>query len=99
MSDGMYQDLILHEVPKQTIQYDIAVFLEHELVKIREQRSLSTDWPSRNQIQALVDMAIPLFIFATTACRYIGDKQDNPKKRLGVILQYQMGTQVSKLDR
>jgi hypothetical protein len=99
MSDGMYQDLILHEVPKQTIQHDIAVFLEHELVKIREQRSLSADWPSRNQIQALVDMAIPLFIFAATACRYIGDKRDNPKKRLGIILQYQMGTQVSKLDR
>ncbi|KAI9763279.1 MAG: hypothetical protein M1839_006522, partial [Geoglossum umbratile] len=99
MSDGTYQDLILHKVPKQIIQHDIAVFLEHELVRIREQRSLSADWPSRNQIQALVDMAIPLFIFAATACRYIGDKRGNPKKRLGIILQYKTRTQISELDR
>ena len=99
MLDGTYQNLILHEVPKQTIEHDIAVFLEYELVKIREQRSLSADWPGKDQIQALVNMAIPLFIFAATACRYIGDKRDNPKKRLGIILQYQTGTQVSKLDR
>ena len=99
MSDGTYQDLILHEVPKQIIEHDIAVFLKHELVKIKEQRSLSADWPSKDQIQALVNIAIPLFIFAATACRYIGDKRDNPKKRLGIILQYQTVTQVSKLDR
>ncbi|OCK79260.1 hypothetical protein K432DRAFT_252439, partial [Lepidopterella palustris CBS 459.81] len=99
MADGTYQDLILHEVPKQTIEHDIAIFFEHELTKVREQRSLSADWPSRDQIQALVVMAIPLFIFAATACRYIGDKRDNPKKRLEIILQYQTGTRVSKLDR
>jgi hypothetical protein len=99
MSDGTYQDLVLHEVPKKTIEHDIALFLEHELGEIREQRSLSPDWPSKDQIQVLVEMAIPLFIFAATTCRYIGDKRDNPKKRLDTVLQYQTANQVSKLDR
>ena len=99
MLDGTYQDLILHDIPKKTIEHDITLFLEHELRMIGEQRSLPQDWPSKNQIQALVEMAIPLFIFAATACRFIEDKRDNPKKRLEIILQYQTTNQVSKLDR
>ncbi|KAF2194154.1 vegetative incompatibility protein HET-E-1 [Zopfia rhizophila CBS 207.26] len=99
MLDGTYQDLVLHEVPKRTIEHDIRTFVEHELGEIREQRSLSPDWPGRDRIQALVELAIPLFIFAATACRYIGDQRDNPRKRLEVVLQYQSAIHVSKLDR
>ena len=98
MSDGSYQDLILHEVPKQTIEHDIAVFLEHELEEIRTQRSLSLGWPSKDQIQSLVEMAIPLFIFAATVCRYIRGKGGYPKERLDIVLQYQT-TKASKLDK
>jgi hypothetical protein len=99
MPDETYQDLVLHNVSRRTIEYDITLFLEHELAEIREQRSLSADWPSRDQIQALVKLAVPLFIFAATACRYIGDQRDNPKTRLDIVLQYQTATHVSKLDR
>jgi len=42
MSDGTYRNLVLHEVPRKTIERDITLFLEHELVKIREQRCLDT---------------------------------------------------------
>ncbi|KAF2192944.1 vegetative incompatibility protein HET-E-1 [Zopfia rhizophila CBS 207.26] len=99
VSDGTYQDLILHNIPKETIEHDIALFLAHELGVIREQRSLPPSWPGKDQIQALAEMAIPLFIFAATACRYIGDKRDNPKRRLEIILQYRTVNQVSKLDK
>jgi hypothetical protein len=99
MSDGTYQDLVLHEVPKRTIEHDIRLFIEHELREIQEQRSLSPNWPKRDQIQALVELAIPLFIFAATACRYIADRRDNPTKRLEIVLQYQSATYVSQLDR
>ena len=99
MPDGSYQDLVLHEVSEKTIEHDITLFLKHKLGEIQEQRSLSRDWPSRDQIQALVELAIPLFIFAATACRYIGDLRDNPKKRLDNILQYQTSNQVSTLDK
>ena len=97
MPDGTYEDLILHEVAKQTIEHDICLFLTHELREVREQRSLSQDWPSADQIQALVKLAVPLFIFAATACRYIGDKRDNPRKRLTRVLGYQK-KKASKLN-
>ncbi|KAF2834198.1 HET-domain-containing protein [Patellaria atrata CBS 101060] len=99
MPDGTYKDLILHQVAKQTIEHDIRLFLEHELGEIQQQRSLSPNWPSKAQMQALAELAIPLFIFAATVCRYIGDQRDNPKKRLEAVLQYQSVTHVSKLDR
>jgi hypothetical protein len=98
LSDGTHQDLILHEVQKETIEHDISLFLEYELGKIRTQRSLSSDWPTKDQIQTLVQMAIPLFIFAATSCRYIGDRRDNPRKRLDIVLGYQK-TKANKLDK
>ena len=99
MSDGTYQDLILQNIPKETIEHDIAIFLEHELRVVSKQCSLPPDWPSKEQIQALVEMAIPLFIFASTACRYIGDERHNPKERLEIFLQYQTTNQISRLDK
>ncbi|KAF2835297.1 HET-domain-containing protein [Patellaria atrata CBS 101060] len=99
MPDGTYKDLILHQVAKQTIEHDIRLFLEHELGEIQQERSLSPNWPSKAQMQALVDLAVPLFIFAATICRYIGDRRDNPRKRLEAILQYQSVTYISKLDK
>ena len=99
MQDGTYQDLILHDIPKETIEHDIALFLEHELKVVSEERSLPLGWPSKDQIKELVNMAIPLFIFAATACRYIGDKRDNPRKRLETLLQYQTAKQISQLDK
>ncbi len=92
MPDGSYEELILQEVAKQTVEHDIRLFLEHELREIREQRSLSSDWPSACQIQALVEQAVPLFISAATACRYIGDERGNPRKCLEQWLVYQKTT-------
>jgi hypothetical protein len=97
MSDGTYQDLILHDVAKETIEHDIALFLKHELGQIREQRSLSSDWPSEDQIRILVQMTIPLFIFADTVCRFVRETKRNPRSRLNDILKYATKT-LSQLD-
>jgi len=97
MHNGTYEDLLLHEVAEKTIQHDIRVYFEHELGQIQKQRSLSAHWPRKDEVEALVDKAVPLFIFAATACRYIGDQRDNPKKRLEIILGYREA-KVTKLD-
>jgi hypothetical protein len=97
MPNGTYEDLLLHEVAAQTIQHDIRVYFEHELGQIQQQRSLSPHWLSRDEIDALVEQAVPLFIFAATVCRYIGDLRDNPRKRLENILAYRKA-KVSQLD-
>ena len=88
MSDGTYQNLVLHEVPRTTIEGDITLFFKHELAKIREQRSLDAPWPEKGHIQTLVNMAVPLFIFAATVCRFLGETNGNPRRRLDDILKY-----------
>jgi hypothetical protein len=77
MANGTYQDLVIHEVPRSTIEHDIRLFLEHELGTIRNARMLSLDWPAAHQIHALVELAMPLFIYTATVCRYIGSKGGN----------------------
>jgi len=98
MSDGTYQDLVLHEVPRRTIEHDIRLFLEHKLREIQGSRSLSPNWPRREQIQALVELAAPLFIFAATVCRYIGTKGGDPEEYLNKVLEYRKST-FSQLDQ
>ncbi|KAF1978708.1 hypothetical protein BU23DRAFT_449943 [Bimuria novae-zelandiae CBS 107.79] len=98
MPNGTYQDLVLHEVAKNTIEHDIRLFYEHELSSIRQARMLPPDWPTADQVQALVDLAVPLFIFAATVCRYIGTKGAHPETYLSKVLGYQKST-FSQLDR
>jgi hypothetical protein len=98
MTNGTYQDLILHEVAKSMIERDIGLFLEHELSAIRKARMLSSDWPAPHQIRALVELAVPLFIYAATVCRYVGTNGGNPKKYLNKVLEYGKST-FSQLDR
>jgi len=99
ISDDAHQDVVLHEIPKATIERDITLFFEDKFAKIRQERSLSLDWPGRENIQALVEMAVPLFIFAATVCRFVADPRWDPKKRLSTILEYKTASQASKLDR
>ncbi|KAF2456580.1 hypothetical protein BDY21DRAFT_287791, partial [Lineolata rhizophorae] len=96
MPDGTYEDLILHDVSKETIEHDIRVYLEYELTRIREERSLPLDWPGQRCVQTLVNMAVPLFIFAATLCRFVGEPSGNPRRRLQDILRYETAD-VSKL--
>jgi hypothetical protein len=98
MPNSTYQDLVLHEVPRSTIKHDIRLFLEHELSVIQRERMLSSDWPANDQILALVELAVPLFIYAATVCRYVGSKGSNPIAFLNKVLQYHKGT-FSQLDR
>jgi hypothetical protein len=107
MSAGAHQDVILQDIPKGTIKHDISSFLEAEFKKIRddynnshpEKSSLPQDWPGEQNIRALSEMAVPLFIFAATVSRFVGDPRWNPKKRLADVLKYQMNDQASKLDK
>ncbi|KAJ5503990.1 hypothetical protein N7463_006864 [Penicillium fimorum] len=79
--DGNYQDLVLHELSPLVIERDIRRFLEYKLEDIREKRLLSQDWPGHDNIEKLVKMAVPLFIFASTACLSIGSGL-HPQKQL-----------------
>ncbi|KFZ17327.1 hypothetical protein V501_01790, partial [Pseudogymnoascus sp. VKM F-4519 (FW-2642)] len=101
------EGLALHQIPEPIIKEDISAFLEHQLAMIREDynksvtqnRQLPAYWPGHTTIQSLVRMAIPLFIFATTVCRFINDRKcGQPKDQLAKVLKYETRSQASKLD-
>ncbi|GKU08434.1 unnamed protein product [Fusarium langsethiae] len=105
---GSYQDLVLHEIPGQIVEHDIIVFLNDEFEKIRhdfnmtacDERKLSSDWPGHPIIQSLAQMAVPLFIFAATVCRFIGDsRRRNPRMRLQTVLDQERSGHVSQLEQ
>ncbi|KAL4746142.1 hypothetical protein BDW72DRAFT_197957 [Aspergillus terricola var. indicus] len=91
-----HQDLILHRIPHDIIAHDISLFLRHRLAAIRQTRSLPVDWPSEEKLQTLIDMSVPLFIFAATICRMFEDHYLDPVQCLEEVLKYQ--NEESKLD-
>ena len=105
ISGEAHQDMLLDEIPRPTIKHDISAFLAYEFGNIRSEYNYSnpscvlpSDWPGKKILEDLVDMAIPLFIFAATVCRFIGDARWDPRQRLRTVLEYQTASQVSMLD-
>jgi hypothetical protein len=102
-----HQDVVLHEVPRPTIQNDISAFLKDEFLKIREEYNndrppgiaLGHDWPGDEVLQALADMAVPLLIIAATVCRYVGELKRNPQKGLETILEFQRMGAMSQMEQ
>ncbi|KAL5614321.1 uncharacterized protein BROUX77_000158 [Berkeleyomyces rouxiae] len=104
---GEFQDLVLHDISPGVIEHDIAAFLNHELDRIKTnynnfadlENQLPPDWPGKDNIQVLVGMATPLFIFASTTCRFLSDqRRGDPDRQLDEILRLNRESQVSRLD-
>lgn len=94
---GVYQDLVLHEIPEPVIKRDISLYFKDQFSRLRRERSFSSTWPGDATVKILIDRAFPLFIAAATLCRFIGDGNWNPKKRLDEFLSDQT-IYVSKMD-
>lgn len=88
--------LPLHKEPMT--KTDILVFVRSKLEEFRDDLNQKTSrksqrlpagWPGEDKITGLVKMAVPLFIFAATACRFIEDKRitGTPSERLERILR------------
>jgi hypothetical protein len=107
MSVDAHQDMVLHEVPRTTIHSDISAFLKDEFLKIQQEYNndrpsgtgLGHDWPGDKVLQALADIAVPLFIIAATLCRYVGELKRNPQKRLETILEFQRMGAMSQMEQ
>ncbi|KAF5002118.1 hypothetical protein FGRMN_601 [Fusarium graminum] len=103
---GKYEHIILHNIAEPIIRHDLSVFFEHQLGEIRsdynatvsESGRLLSDWPGINIQRDLVERASPLFIYAATVCRFIGDSRcGDPKQQMETILDYQRTTHTSQL--
>ncbi|EAQ88969.1 hypothetical protein CHGG_05588 [Chaetomium globosum CBS 148.51] len=99
---GKYQGLALHQIPEQVVEQDISTFLASELTRIKGDYNgqVPLGWPGEGDIRTLAQMAVPLFIFAATVCRFVDDQgRSNPAKRLKNVLEYQTATRNSTLDK
>lgn len=104
---GSYHDLRLHDIPELVVERDLRAYLVQELGVIKSnydrsvpmRRRLPEKWPELADVDALVAMANPLFIFAATACRFLSERKNgNPKSKLQYLLQHQSQSQGSRLD-
>ena len=87
IQESMYHGLVLHSKPQPVIDHDISIFFEQHLGVIKWECSLPADWPGAQTIDALVRKADGLFIWASTACRFIKDGKMFAPRRLVQILQ------------
>lgn len=80
---------------------DISVFVRSRLETFRdvmnqkatrENQRLFLSWPGEDKTTRLIEMAVPLFIFAATACRFIKDRRmsGDPDERLERILKQEI---------
>ncbi|OCK76219.1 NACHT and WD40 domain protein [Lepidopterella palustris CBS 459.81] len=89
MSGDTHQDLALHEIAQEITQRDIYFFLSHELEGMRKEYGIQHGWPDHRSIQLLSERACGLFIYASTACRFIRTSKypTAPEDRLEHLLQ------------
>ena len=89
-SQGHILSYTLH-IASELIRKDIESFLRHRMSEIRAENNalLSADWPGENRLRTLAERASGLFIWASTACKFI-DAYD-PEQRLGVLIQADVG--------
>ncbi|KAJ5369329.1 NACHT nucleoside triphosphatase [Penicillium cataractarum] len=97
IADDDYRDFVLHDIPLEVIKHDISLFFDYRLKEIRTERSLPTNWPGDGDLQKLVALSVPLFIFAATICRIFDDPVWDPRDSLTEILTCQYDQ--SKLDQ
>ncbi|KAF7348813.1 WD40 repeat-like protein [Mycena venus] len=72
------------DITTDATRHDISAYLHERLQNIRHlKRTLKPDWPGQHVIKALTDHSGGLFIWASTACKFI---QRDPKPRLEIVL-------------
>ncbi|KAK1851219.1 vegetative incompatibility protein het-e-1 [Colletotrichum chrysophilum] len=90
---GSHQDMALHDIPQPVIEHDIRAFLETELEIIRVSHAIAQDWPGDNVVTQLVNASVPLFIYASTICKFINDRRRRfrPQAQLDKVLRQGQG--------
>ncbi|KAF2149444.1 hypothetical protein K461DRAFT_315461 [Myriangium duriaei CBS 260.36] len=96
LEQSIYSPVVLQKIQEKTIYDDIALYLHSELRTWSEEPAtrrlnlqISAIWPSKRKLDSLTRMATPLFISASTACRFIKEhKRGLPDERLSILLSH-----------
>jgi len=79
--------LILHRVEPGLVNNDIRWFLKCSFLEIAYHRGGLGGWPTEGQLDLLCERAGGLFIYAVATVKFIDNRNDNPRKRLDLLLQ------------
>ncbi|KAF7367047.1 hypothetical protein MSAN_00963900 [Mycena sanguinolenta] len=66
--------LRLHDIEANLVKADISLYLTHHFNSIRAEQCLPTTWGSTADVEVLAGHAGKLFIYASTAIKYIHDR-------------------------
>ncbi|KAI7975374.1 hypothetical protein EIK77_004977 [Talaromyces pinophilus] len=103
--EDVRENIELHEIPQPIIKQDITTFLKYRFTQIQEKYIkdgllLPLNWPGLEAMSVLVEIAVPLFIFAATLCRFVEDTRwSDPTGQLRKLLEYRNMKGDSELDR
>jgi hypothetical protein len=86
MGKSAHHDFVLHNISPEVTDRDIQVFLKYKLSEIALECCLPSDWPSRQILALMVQHAQGLFIWAETACRFIGEEALLAEERLDFLM-------------
>ena len=78
---------VLHEVKPSQVNNDVRLFFKHNFSDLEKRWRGVDDWPTDEQLDILCERAAGLFVYATATIRFVGQKNQNPKKQLGRLLQ------------
>jgi hypothetical protein len=82
--------LRLHEIKSAIVKTDVWRILDVGFADIRRERArdLRTDqWPTPSDLNMLVDLTGPFFIYAATVLKFVGAPRFMPEERLNQVLQ------------
>jgi NACHT domain len=86
--DTIVKSFDLGTVESRLVNTDILAFVSARMVDIARSYELTIDWPGHERREALVQRAGHLFVWASTACDFIEDDQnDGPEMQLDLILR------------
>ena len=81
-----HRDFKLHQIDPLTVDHDIAVFLKSQLEIVRQKCGFKLDWPKDSDVERLARNSGGLFIWADTACRFVGEDIQLTEARLSSLL-------------
>ncbi|KAF2149707.1 hypothetical protein K461DRAFT_229781 [Myriangium duriaei CBS 260.36] len=96
LETSIYHDIILQKETEMSIKHDIRLFYHTELSAWSwKQTHLSPGWLGEEELHALVQLSVPLFISASTVCRFLKErKKTSPSDRLKALLDSKSRCQV-----
>jgi hypothetical protein len=78
----------LQDLDTTMVQDDIRKYLTSAFADVRNTRTECDlrDWPEPSAIDSLVESAGTLFVYASTAVRFVEDRYDSPRDRLELLM-------------